>query len=258
MLGKLKADGHRVLIFSQMTKLLDVLEDYLSFEFGNDAFERVDGSVSVADRQTAIARFNEDTSRFVFLLSTRACGLGINLASADTVIIYDSDFNPQADIQAMNRAHRIGQSKTLLVYRFVVRASVEERILQLAKKKLMLDHLFVSNSGCQKELDDILKWGTEELFQETTTAPDEPSSEPAISVAGDDGDAKQKKKSSKLGDMYGGYYLQSGRSKVVWDDAAVGRLLDLSNLTTTQGQDGQGEQENDVLGSFKVALPIYQ
>ncbi|KAJ6946535.1 hypothetical protein NC651_001304 [Populus alba x Populus x berolinensis] len=90
--------------------------------------------------QSRIARqqfhvLNQDKSRFVFLLSTRSCGLGINLATADTVIIYDSDFNPHADIQAMNRAHRIGQSKRLLVYRLVVRASVEERILQLAKKK---------------------------------------------------------------------------------------------------------------------------
>ncbi|GAB4840766.1 hypothetical protein Ancab_021528 [Ancistrocladus abbreviatus] len=94
MLKILHKEGHRVLIFSQMTKLLDILEDYLTIEFGPKSFERVDGSVSVADRQAAIARYNQDKSRFVFLLSTRSCGLGINLATADTVIIYDSDFNP--------------------------------------------------------------------------------------------------------------------------------------------------------------------
>ncbi|KAL5068123.1 hypothetical protein RYX36_019010 [Vicia faba] len=85
-------------------------------EFGPRTFERVDVSVSVADRQTTISRFNQDKSRFVFLLSIRSCGLGINSATADTVIIYDSDFNPHANIQAMNRAHRIGQSNRLLVY----------------------------------------------------------------------------------------------------------------------------------------------
>ncbi|CAM6104306.1 unnamed protein product [Calypogeia fissa] len=252
MLGKLRADGHRVLVFSQMTKLLDILEDYLTFEFGEDAFERVDGSVSVAERQAAIARFNNDTSSFVFLLSTRACGLGINLATADTVIIYDSDFNPQADIQAMNRAHRIGQSKTLLVYRLVVRATVEERILQLAKKKLMLDHLFVQKTGSQKEVDDILRWGTEELFHETAATPDDLGSGSGISVTGDDGEAKQRKKGGELGDMYGDYYLQLGRSKVVWDDAAVKRLLDRSDLGTSHPAVAQGEQESDILGSLKA------
>eukprot|EP00897_Mesotaenium_endlicherianum_P006357 jgi/Mesen1/574/ME000107S10816 len=179
MLERLHAGGHRVLIFSQMTKLLDILEDYLTVKFGHHRFERVDGGVSVADRQSAISRFNQDPSRFVFLLSTRACGLGINLASADTVIIYDSDFNPHADIQAMNRAHRIGQSKRLLVYRMVVRASVEERILQLAQKKLLLTHLFADKSAgggagggaagggggaAQKEVADILQYGADELF----------------------------------------------------------------------------------------------
>ncbi|OAE22447.1 hypothetical protein AXG93_3348s1040 [Marchantia polymorpha subsp. ruderalis] len=237
MLGKLKADGHRVLIFSQMTKLLDILEDYLTYQFGSEAFERVDGSVSVAERQTAIARFNQDTSRFVFLLSTRSCGLGINLATADTVIIYDSDFNPQADIQAMNRAHRIGQSKTLLVYRLVVRSSVEERILQLAKKKLMLDHLFANKSGSQKEVQDIIRWGTEELFQESSTPVEETSCVPHMTHSGDvegvdDGETRLKKKSGGLGDVYDDYYQKLGRSKLEWDDAAVTRLLDRSEIST--------------------------
>eukprot|EP00250_Pteridium_aquilinum_P014046 c21746_g1_i1 orf=310-7884(+) len=252
MLKVLNEQGHRVLIFSQMTRLLDILEDYLNVEFGSHTFERVDGSRSVADRQAAIARFNQDSSRFVFLLSTRACGLGINLATADTVIIYDSDFNPHADIQAMNRAHRIGQSKRLLVYRLVVRASVEERILQLAKRKLMLDHLFANKSGSQKEVEDILRWGTEELFQDGSTPGEGASS---VSCAEDamegliEPDGKQRKRSGGLGDVYEDTCHKAGRPKILWDDAAVARLLDRSDIGSEMAD---AEGESDMLGSLKA------
>ncbi|OWM87108.1 hypothetical protein CDL15_Pgr027043 [Punica granatum] len=249
MLKVLYKDGHRVLIFSQMTKLLDILEDYLTIEFGPKTYERVDGSVSVADRQTAIARFNQDKSRFVFLLSTRSCGLGINLATADTVIIYDSDFNPHADIQAMNRAHRIGQSNRLLVYRLVVRASVEERILQLAKKKLMLDQLFVNKSGSQKEVEDILRWGTEELFcpndgKETC------ETDSNIEEAVFDMENKNRKRGGGLGDVYKDK-CTDGNKKIAWDDNAIMKLLDRSNLQAGSTDCTEGDVENDVLGSVK-------
>ncbi|MCH86383.1 chromodomain-helicase-DNA-binding family protein, partial [Trifolium medium] len=232
MLKILYREGHRVLIFSQMTKLLDILEDYLNIEFGPKTYERVDGSVSVADRQTAIARFNQDKSRFVFLLSTRSCGLGINLATADTVIIYDSDFNPHADIQAMNRAHRIGQSNRLLVYRLVVRASVEERILQLAKKKLMLDQLFKGKSGSQKEVEDILKWGTEELFNDSCGLNGKDTSENNNSNKDEavaDIEHKHRKRTGGLGDVYEDKCTDSS-SKILWDENAILKLLDRSNL----------------------------
>ncbi|XP_057510712.1 LOW QUALITY PROTEIN: protein CHROMATIN REMODELING 4-like [Actinidia eriantha] len=252
MLKLLHKDGHRVLIFSQMTKLLDILEDYLTIEFGPKTFERVDGSVSVADRQTAIARFNQDSSKFVFLLSTRSCGLGINLASADTVIIYDSDFNPHADIQAMNRAHRIGQSKRLLVYRLVVRASVEERILQLAKKKLMLDQLFVNKSGSQKEVEDILRWGTEELFNDSSSVSgkdigDNPSNKDEA-VA--DIEHKHKRRVGGLGDMSKDK-CTDGSGKIVWDESAILKLLDRSYLQNGSPDNAEGDLENDMLGSVK-------
>ncbi|XP_073129649.1 protein CHROMATIN REMODELING 4-like isoform X2 [Henckelia pumila] len=252
MLKLLHKEDHRVLIFSQMTKLLDVLEDYLTIEFGPKTYERVDGSVSVADRQAAITRFNQDKSRFVFLLSTRSCGLGINLATADTVIIYDSDFNPHADIQAMNRAHRIGQSKRLLVYRLVVRASVEERILQLAKKKLMLDQLFVNKSGSQKEVEDILRWGTEELFSDSS------------SIIGKDGDNhinkddsptemehNNRKRTGGLGDVYKDKCADCS-NKITWDENAILKLLDRSDLQSGSADDNtETELENDMLGSVK-------
>uniref|UniRef100_A0A4W3HKP8 Chromodomain helicase DNA binding protein 5 n=1 Tax=Callorhinchus milii TaxID=7868 RepID=A0A4W3HKP8_CALMI len=168
MLRKLHTDGHRVLIFSQvregwdsehggwvggaggMTKMLDLLEDFMEFE--GYKYERIDGSITGNLRQEAIDRFNAPGAlQFCFLLSTRAGGLGINLATADTVVIYDSDWNPHNDIQAFSRAHRIGQNRKVMIYRFVTRASVEERITQVAKKKMMLTHLV--------ELDDILNDG---------------------------------------------------------------------------------------------------
>eukprot|EP00258_Populus_trichocarpa_P037441 XP_024453460.1 protein CHROMATIN REMODELING 4 isoform X2 [Populus trichocarpa] len=254
MLKILYKEGHRVLIFSQMTKLLDILEDYLNIEFGPKTYERVDGSVSVSDRQTAIARFNQDKSRFVFLLSTRSCGLGINLASADTVIIYDSDFNPHSDIQAMNRAHRIGQSKRLLVYRLVVRASVEERILQLARKKLVLDQLFVNKSGSQKEVEDILRWGTEELFSDSSSMNGKDNSENNINKDKDDAIAdleqKQRKRGGGLGDVYQDKCTDCG-NKIVWDENAISKLLDRSNLQFATTDAAEGDFENDMLGSVK-------
>ncbi|XP_076912724.1 protein CHROMATIN REMODELING 4-like [Bidens hawaiensis] len=251
MLKILKKEGHRVLIFSQMTKLLDILEDYLNIEFGPKTFERVDGSVSIADRQMAIQRFNNDKSRFVFLLSTRACGLGINLASADTVIIYDSDFNPHADIQAMNRAHRIGQSNRLLVYRLVVRASVEERILQLAKKKLMLDQLFVNKSGSQKEVEDILRWGTEELFNDSSSQSGKDGENDGNKVGESvTTEHKNKRRTGGLGDVYQDR-LTDGNSTIVWDESAILKLLDRSNLENVSSDNGEGDLENDMLGSVK-------
>jgi superfamily II DNA or RNA helicase len=249
MLKILHKEGHRVLIFSQMTKLLDILEDYLTLEFGPKTFERVDGSVSVAERQAAIVRFNQDKTRFVFLLSTRSCGLGINLATADTVIIYDSDFNPHADIQAMNRAHRIGQSNRLLVYRLVVRASVEERILQLAKKKLMLDQLFVNKSESQKEVEDIIRWGTEELFGNSDSVDGKDNSEVPGPVA--DVEFKHRRKTGGLGDVYEDKCI-GGSTKLVWDENAILKLLDRSNLPSSMAESTDGDLDNDMLGTVKV------
>lgn len=251
MLKSLYKEGHRVLIFSQMTKLLDILEDYLAIEFGQKTYERVDGSVAVADRQAAIARFNQDKSRFVFLLSTHSCGLGINLATADTVIIYDSDFNPHADIQAMNRAHRIGQSKRLLVYRLVVRASVEERILQLAKRKLMLDQLFVNKSGSQKEVEDILRWGTEELFSDSSSMEDKDAVENSSNKDETVPEIEHKRKrTGSLGDVYKDKCTK-GSTKIVWDENAISKLLDRSNLQSESPENNEAELENDMLGSVK-------
>lgn len=142
LLAKLKKDNHRVLIFSQMVKVLDILGDYLRLR--GYQFQRLDGTIGAGPRRLAINHFNADeSSDFCFLLSTRAGGLGINLMTADTVIIFDSDWNPQADLQAMARAHRIGQKKPVTVYRLVSKETIEEEVLERARNKLLLEYLAI-------------------------------------------------------------------------------------------------------------------
>lgn len=141
---------HKVLIFSQWTKVLDILDYY----FCEKGFEvcRIDGSVKLDERRRQIQEFNEEGSNCrIFLLSTRAGGLGINLTAADTCILYDSDWNPQMDLQAMDRCHRIGQTKPVHVYRLSTAQSVEGRILKRAFSKLRLEHVVIGKGQFQQE-----------------------------------------------------------------------------------------------------------
>ncbi|CZR60974.1 related to transcriptional regulator CHD1 [Phialocephala subalpina] len=154
LLTKLKRDNHRVLIFSQMVKMLDILGDYLQLR--GYQFQRLDGTVAAGPRRMAIDHFNADDSNdFCFLLSTRAGGLGINLMTADTVIIFDSDWNPQADLQAMARAHRIGQKKPVSIYRLVSKETVEEEVLERARNKLMLEFITIQRGVTDKEKKEL-------------------------------------------------------------------------------------------------------
>jgi chromodomain-helicase-DNA-binding protein 1 len=139
LLARLKQDGHRVLIFSQMVRLLDIISDYMAAR--GYVHQRLDGTVPSDVRKKSIEHFNAPGSPdFAFLLSTRAGGLGINLETADTVIIFDSDYNPQNDLQAMARAHRIGQTRHVNIYRFVTKGTIEEDILERAKRKMILEY----------------------------------------------------------------------------------------------------------------------
>ncbi|GFS49742.1 hypothetical protein NPIL_418531 [Nephila pilipes] len=138
ILPKLRKTGHRVLLFCQMTTLMTVMEDYLGYR--QHPYLRLDGTTKAEDRGQLLQLFNEANSPyFLFLLSTRAGGLGLNLQAADTVVIFDSDWNPHQDLQAQDRAHRIGQQNEVRVLRLVSVNSVEERILAAAKYKLNLD-----------------------------------------------------------------------------------------------------------------------
>ncbi|KAJ3678064.1 hypothetical protein LUZ60_001867 [Juncus effusus] len=153
LLPKLKERGNRVIIFSQTTKMLDILEDFLSFL--NFSYFRIDGQTSLSVRQQNMKEYNSNESdTFIFLMSTRAGGLGIDLPGADRVIIYDPDFNPFADLQAQSRAHRIGQTRPVMVYQLITKSTVEEKILQKSKQKLAIENL-VMNPSKTPSIDDL-------------------------------------------------------------------------------------------------------
>ena len=171
-------------------------------------YQRLDGSLSAMQKQKRIDEFNApDSNLFAFLLSTRAGGVGINLATADTVIILDPDFNPHQDIQALSRAHRIGQKKKVLCYQLMTRASVEEKIIQIGRKKMALDHVIVEQMGTEEaddlNLESILQYGAAELFDE------------------------------------------NGESKdIQYDEASIEKLLDRSEVENTKsGEDNSAESQ---------------
>ncbi|KAF2854405.1 hypothetical protein T440DRAFT_465374 [Plenodomus tracheiphilus IPT5] len=145
LLKELKAGDHRVLLYFQMTRMIDLMEEYLTYR--NYKYCRLDGSTKLEDRRDTVADFQSDRSIFVFLLSTRAGGLGINLTSADTVIFYDSDWNPTIDSQAMDRAHRLGQTRQVTVYRLITRGTIEERIRKRALQKEEVQRVVISGGG---------------------------------------------------------------------------------------------------------------
>lgn len=174
LLKRMQKQGSRVLIFSQMSRVLDIMEDY-SFMRGYQ-YCRIDGSTAHEDRIAAIDEYNKPGSeKFLFLLTTRAGGLGINLTTADVVVLFDSDWNPQADLQAMDRAHRIGQTKQVYVYRFVTENAIEEKVLERAAQKLRLDQLVIQQGRSQQqakqaaskdELLSMIQHGAEKVFDE--------------------------------------------------------------------------------------------
>ncbi|KAJ1935578.1 chromatin remodeling complex Adenosinetriphosphatase, partial [Linderina pennispora] len=172
LLKKMQAQGSRVLIFSQMSRMLDILEDYCMFR--GYKYCRLDGSTDHEDRVASIDEFSRPGSdKFIFLLTTRAGGLGITLTAADTVCIYDSDWNPQADLQAMDRAHRIGQTKQVYVYRFITENTVEEKVLEKAMQKLRLDQLVIqqgrlaqaTKGATREQLLDMVQFGAEGILK---------------------------------------------------------------------------------------------
>jgi SWI/SNF-related matrix-associated actin-dependent regulator of chromatin subfamily A member 5 len=178
LLKRYQANGDRVLIFSQMSRVLDILEDYSVMR--GYQYCRIDGSTAHEDRIAAIDDYNKEGSeKFLFLLTTRAGGLGINLTSANIVILFDSDWNPQADLQAMDRAHRIGQKKQVYVHRFITENAIEEKVLERAAQKLRLDQLVIQQGRAQQapakgaaskdELLSMIQHGAEKVFAEGAT-----------------------------------------------------------------------------------------
>merc|ERR1711953_877503 len=171
LLPKLQAQGSRVLIFTQMSRMLDIMEDYCWFRGWQ--YCRIDGQTPHEDRDRQIQEYNaEGSEKFIFMLSTRAGGLGINLYTADIVILYDSDWNPQMDLQAMDRAHRIGQKKQVKVFRLVTENTVDEKIVERAAVKLRLDRMVIqagrlaenkANLG-KDEMLGMIRHGAKQIF----------------------------------------------------------------------------------------------
>lgn len=165
MLPKLIETGHKVLIFSQFTQTIDIMKLY--FYYRNIAYLILDGRTKDDERKKCLERFNEkDSTEKVFVLSTKAGGLGLNLQVSDTVILFDSDWNPQMDEQAKDRAHRVGQTSEVKVFRFITATRVEEGILQKATYKKGLDDKIIqagmfndnaSDLDRQKKLQELIR-----------------------------------------------------------------------------------------------------
>lgn len=169
MLRDLKAGGHRVLIFTQMTRVLDILEIFLSYN--GHRYLRLDGSTKIEDRQIITERFNSDPRIFCFIASSRSGGVGINLTGADTVFFYDSDWNPSMDRQCMDRAHRIGQTREVHIYRFVSSHTVEENMLKKANQKRLLDRVVIQDGDFTTEFFGKMDW--RDMLDEDMKATDE-------------------------------------------------------------------------------------
>lgn len=193
LLPRLKADGHRILLFSQFKIMLDIIEDYLNLR--NFKNERIDGSITGLKRQAAIDRFQSKNADgreppFIMLLSTRAGGVGINLTAADTCIIFDSDWNPQNDLQAQARCHRIGQTKNVKIYRLLTRKTYEMQMFHMSSLKMGLDQAVlqgIENTGGNKdvlskeEVEKLLKHGAYDIFKEDKDGTSEKESNDFIS-----------------------------------------------------------------------------
>ncbi|KHN98465.1 ISWI chromatin-remodeling complex ATPase ISW2 [Metarhizium album ARSEF 1941] len=224
LLQKLFERGHKVLIFSQFKTQLDILEDY-SRELRGWNVCRIDGSVPQDSRRQQIHDFNNDADYNLFLLSTRAGGQGINLASADTVILYDSDFNPQQDLQAQDRCHRIGQTRPVIVYRLATKDTVEESLLMSADAKRRLEKLVIKKGGF-KSMGQKME-NKEQLDAETLRAlllkdgqvyeasgGDEILSEEDIELLCDRSDEAYDRAASGLGDADGYRVVETGADSI--------------------------------------------
>jgi SWI/SNF-related matrix-associated actin-dependent regulator of chromatin subfamily A member 5 len=264
LLAKMKERGHRILIFSQMTRMLDILEDYLISK--GYLYCRIDGNTSYDDREDRIADYNrEGSDKFVFLLSTRAGGLGINLQTADTVILYDSDWNPQADLQAQDRAHRIGQKRPVQVFRLITDDSVEVKVVERAQQKLKLDAMVVQQGRLQdkekkmskNDLLDTIRFGADKVFR----SKDSTISDDDIDIILAEGkkrteELNEKMKVAEKGDLYD-FRLDGGMSAQTFEGKDYSdRSLRENELTGAVGFAfiDTGKRERKAVTSYSETL----
>merc|ERR1711992_200347 len=247
LLPKLKAAGSRVLIFTQMTRILDILEDYCWFR--NHSYCRIDGQTAHEDRDSQIQEYNADGSKkFIFMLSTRAGGLGINLYTADVVILFDSDWNPQMDLQAMDRAHRIGQKKQVRVFRLVTENTVDEKIVEKAEIKLKLDRMVIQQGKLmdqkanlnKDDMVNMIRHGASYVF----STKDGDITDIDIDKLLDEGEKKTQEQQEKLAEV--------GESSL--RNFTLDTKEDKS-LYNFEGEDFREKQERDKIGLEWIAPP---
>lgn len=226
LLRRLKKDGHRALIFTQMTKMLDILEEFINLH--GYTYLRLDGSVKVEQRQKMMEKFNNDQRVFLFILSTRAGGLGINLTGADTVIFYDSDWNPAIDAQAQDRSHRIGQTREVNIYRLVSAHTIEENILKKARQKLRLDDIIKEGNFNTTFFKSILDKSENEANQKLETDIEE---------------AERKLSSVSQVDLESA--LMTAEDE---DDVAALKALKIENAKATQEAEEEANLQGDEFG----------
>jgi len=273
LLEKLFVRKNRVLVFSQMTRMLDILEDYMLSQ--GFYYCRIDGNTTYDEREDRIADFNRPGSdKFIFLLSTRAGGLGINLQTADTVILYDSDWNPQADLQAQDRAHRIGQKKSVQVFRLVTEDTIEVKVVERAQQKLKLDAMVVQQGRLvenqkkmsKTDLIDTLRFGADKIFRST----DNNITDADIDLILEEGRRKTEEMNSKLsvaekGDMYdfrldGTMHSQEFEGVNYSDEGARAALqaaereADLSNFTMAALLEPSTKRERKTLVNYSESM----
>ncbi|PYH89530.1 hypothetical protein BO71DRAFT_106098 [Aspergillus ellipticus CBS 707.79] len=225
LLRELKAGGHRVLLYFQMTRMIDLMEEYLTYR--NYKYCRLDGSTKLEDRRDTVADFQQRPEIFVFLLSTRAGGLGINLTAADTVIFYDSDWNPTIDSQAMDRAHRLGQTRQVTVYRLITRGTIEERIRKRALQKEEVQRVVITGGAAggvdfntrnrESRTKDIAMWLADDEQAELIEQKEKEALDRGeVFGAGKGGKkaAQKKKRDITLDDMY--HEGKFGSHSVLW------------------------------------------
>ncbi|ORZ16655.1 SNF2 family N-terminal domain-domain-containing protein [Lobosporangium transversale] len=281
LLRELKSGGHRALIFTQMTKVLDILEIFLNIH--GHRYLRLDGATKVENRQHLTDRFNSDPKILVFILSTRSGGVGINLTGADTVIFYDSDWNPSMDRQCQDRCHRIGQTRDVHIYRFVSEFTIEENMLKKANQKRMLDNVVIQEGGFTTDYFQKMDWrdmlGEEDLAKIGDLGPIQANGEPrdlstvhgadleqALAAAEDENDvlAMQQAKHEMEG-VDQGDFSEAGATpntvsnpkefkassaknieeKSIFKETSVAKVQFLTGASTQP--DGEGEEEGEVI-----------
>ncbi|KAI8805464.1 SNF2 family N-terminal domain-containing protein [Cladochytrium replicatum] len=244
LLKTLKVDGHRVLIFTQMARVLDILEIFLNFH--GHRYLRLDGATKVEHRQILMERFNSDKKIFVFILSTRSGGIGMNLTGADTVIFYDSDWNPAMDAQAQDRAHRIGQTRDVHIYRLISEHTIEENMLRKANQKRRLDNIVISggefttdyvnrvnwrdwlDDPVEVEVDALQTSGNDSPSSTTPKAISEGEMEAAMAAAEDESDVRA---------------MQIAQSELDLDRMDFSAVAVTASANTPGGEAGDGAEE---------------